>query len=172
MTTISKRMKKLFLLICLAALLTASCVVTPNAKIVYDESVAVEKTAWISPAGIGSIIGYNGIKVDWKFNPFSISFIQIPAGNTLLEWDINASQGNTVYKASNILFSYNFLPGKQYLFTLGRDPKANESGSLGLKVYMYNIGERVVGGYREMEQHYYGFAPFLNVESRRKTILE
>jgi hypothetical protein len=174
MTTASgrKQMKKLFFLLCLTALLTASCVITPKAKVVYDESIAVEKTAWICPGNIGAVIGYNGIEVNWKFTPLSFTFIQIPAGNTLLEWNIDTSTGNTILKANNILFRYNFLQGKQYLFLLGYDPKENENGSLGLKVYMYDIGENVNGTYGEMEKHYYGFAPFLNYDSKRRTILE
>jgi hypothetical protein len=173
MTTASKikKINKLPLLFCLAALLTVSCAMTPKAKIIYDESIVVEKTAWICPTNIGAIIGYNGMEVNWKFNPFSFStFIQIPAGNTLLEWNIDSSQGNMIYRADNILMRYNFLPGKQYLFLLGRDP-SNENGNLGLKVYMYNIGERIGATYSEMDKHYQGFAPFLNVDNRR-TILE
>jgi len=156
------------------ALLTASCIITPKTRVVYDESIAVEKTSWICPGNIGAIIGYNGIEVNWKFNALDFSFIQIPAGNTLLEWDVNTTQGTMIFKGSNVLFRYNFLPGKQYLFLLGRDPNANDSenGSLGLMVYMYNIGERVDGSYRGMEKHYYGFAPFLNVNTGRRTILE
>jgi hypothetical protein len=167
-------MKKQFFLFCISALLSSSCVITPKARIVYDDSIAVEKTAWICPENIGTIIGYNGIEVDWKFNPYSFSFVQIPAGDTLLEWDIHASQGNTVFRGSNILFRYSFLSGKQYFFTMGRDPKAreDETGSVGLKVYMYDIGERINGSNREMEKHYYGFAPFLNVDAKRRTILE
>jgi len=173
MTTASKikKMNKLPLLICLAALLTVSCVITPKAKVIYDESVAVEKSAWICPTNIGSIIGYNGMEVNWKFNPFSFTFIQIPAGNTLLEWNIDTNDGNMIYRAENIIMRYNFLQGKQYLFLIGYDPSV-ENGNLGLKVYMYDIGERINGNYPEMNKHYHGFAPFLNVSNSRKTILE
>jgi hypothetical protein len=173
MTISSKRknINKLALLICLTALLTASCVITPKASIIYDQSIDVEKTAWICPGNIGVITGYNGIQVNWKISPFNFSFVQIPAGSTLLEWDIDTSQGNTIYRANNILFRYNFLPGKQYMFLIGYDPD-DENSNLGLKVYMYNIGETVKGTYSEMDKHYSGFAPFLNVDTKRRTILE
>jgi len=171
MTTDSKRknMNKLLLLICLAALLTASCVITPKANVIYDETIDVEKSAWVCP-NVGAIIGYNGIEVNWIVNPFSIAFVQIPAGSTLLEWDIDTSQGNTTYRISNVLMRYNFLQGKQYLFLVGRDSNSG-SGSLGLKVYMYDIGERIGASYSEMDKHYHGFAPFLNLENRR-TVLD
>jgi len=166
-----KNINKLALLICLTALLSASCVITPKASIIYDQSIDVEKTAWICPGNIGAITGYNGIQVNWKINPFNISFVQIPAGSTLLEWDIDTSQGNTIYRANNILFRYNFLPGKQYIFLIGHDP-GDENSNLGLKVYIYNIGERLSATYSEMDKHYDGFAPFLNVDTRRRTVLE
>jgi hypothetical protein len=168
-----KNMKKLFLLFCTTALLLASCLVTPKARVVYDESISVEKTAWICPVTIGTITGYNGIEVKWKLNPFSYNFVQIPAGDTLLEWDIDTSQGNNIYRASNVLFRYNFLQGKQYIFFIGRGARTenNERGSLGLLVYMYNIGEKINAIDSELKKHYHGFAPFLNISTGR-TVLE
>jgi hypothetical protein len=170
----SKNMKKLLLLFCITSLLLASCVIMPKARIVYDKSIAVEKTAWICPENVGTITGYNGIEVKWKFSPLSFGFIQIPAGNTLLEWELDASVRGSIYRGDNILFRYNFLPGKQYFFVVSRDPQAKEGepSRLGLKIYMYNIGESINGTEREMEKHYYGFAPFLNIETNRRTILE
>jgi hypothetical protein len=167
-----KSMIKMFLFF-IAALL-ASCAMSPKAGIVYDESIAVDETAWVYPANIGTIIGYNGIEVEWKINPYSYNFIQIPAGDTLLEWNIDAYQGSMIYKINNVLFRYNFPPGKQYYFTIGRDPQANESdtGSLGLKVHLYNIGEKSSTSFSDIDKHYYGFAPFLNVDAGRRTVLE
>jgi hypothetical protein len=172
--TIFSLMKKQFFLLYITALLLSSCAMAPKVSIIYDESISVEKTAWIYPANIGTITGYNGIEVEWKTSRYSYDFIQIPSGNTLLEWELDAYQGNNIYKASNILFRYNFLPGKQYYFNVGHNPQANEgeTGNLGLKVYMYDIGERSSTSVSDIEKHYYGFAPFLNIDTRRRTVLE
>jgi len=168
--------KAVVFLLCINILLLVSCITNPKARIIFDDSIPLEKTAWICPGNVGAITGYNEIEVNWKPSAYSYNyFIQIPAGNTLLEWDINSNLGNTIYRASNILFRFNFLPGKQYYLVFGRDPEAKEAGTgaLGIKVYMYNIGESINGSSSEMDKHFYGFAPFLNIDStRRRTVLE
>jgi len=163
-----KNMKHLLFFICISTLLMTSC--ATKAEIIFDDSIAVEKTAWICPGNVGTIISYNEIEVNWKGS----KFIQIPAGNTLLEWNIYSSIGNTTYRAENILSRYNFLPGKQYYFIFGRDPEAKEEGTgvLGIKVYVYDIGETINRNTSEMKKHFDGFAPFLNLNARRRTVLE
>lgn len=166
--------KKLLFLVCITTLLLTFCITNPKAKIIFDDSIPKEKTAWICPVNVGTITEYNEIRVDWKNNAFSFSFIQIPAGNTLLEWDINANIGNTNYRADNILFRYNFLAGKQYLLYFGRDPNPieGETGAFGIKLYMYDMGETISGSSSEMDKHFSGFAPFLNLNTKKRTVLE
>jgi hypothetical protein len=170
MIALIKNMKNLLFLICITMLSLSSCL-TPKANIIFDQSVEAEKSAWICPGNVGTITAYNEIEVNWK----GLKFIQIPAGNTLLEWEIHSNIGNTIYSAENILFRYNFLPGKQYFLVFGRDPGEKEPGAgmLGIKLYVYDMGETIAGSDSAMEKHFDGFAPFLNISTgRRRTVLE
>jgi hypothetical protein len=75
--------------------------------------------------------------------------IQIPAGDTLLEWKYNSY----IY----VWFRYNFQPQKQYFFFLDQ-----EEGKYGYRLYTYDFGEKVPGDpYRK--DHLLGFVPFLKV---------
>jgi hypothetical protein len=121
-------MKKLLALVCISCLLYLSCA-TNVVGIVHDSSVPLERSAQLTFDG-GEIIRYNGVAVDWKKKRGEL--IQIPAGNTLLEIDLNVnrSHGSVVgynpYGTPNrvvtteiyegkVLFSYNFQPNKHYL---------------------------------------------------------
>jgi hypothetical protein len=129
---------------------------------VFDESVPLEKSSWISPYNVGIILSYNGIPVNWT--PFTsinekLEFYQIPAGPAVLEWDIRYSFDGAGYRANGALFPFNFLPEKQYYFTfriIDRQP--------GLNVYVYDIGEKIVlGESLYIKEKLFGFVPFSNV---------
>jgi len=168
--TLKKNIKYSLLLICITMLSLNSCL-SYNAKVIFDNSIPSEKSAWILPGNVGTITAYNEIEVNWG----GYKFVQIPAGTTLLEWEIQANIGNTIYRADNILFRYNFLQGKQYYLIFGRDPEQKEpgTGALGIKLYIYNMGETIKFSDSEMEKHFDGFAPFLNLSSgKRRTVLE
>jgi hypothetical protein len=145
-------MKRSFLWVILP-LLILSC--TTSAGLIYDESIPLEKSTWIGTQNLGTVTGYNGITVNWK-QETGAKMIQIPAGETLLEVDVNSAIGNTRYTGKGFLFRYNFQPGKQYLFMAGRD---KESDDLGFHIYAWDIGERI-GTYSE--KNYDAFSPFLN----------
>ena len=157
-------MRKQLFLFALTALLVLSC--TTSSGTVFDDSVPIEETAWISPGPIGIITGYNGIPVKWKAD--GTKLIQIPAGETTLEWDVNTTDGYTNYKGKNMVMSYNFRPQKQYVFSLTIiDEK------YGLNVQVYDFGEKVSGTKSDLEKHFEAFTPFLNAAGvGAKTVLE
>jgi len=69
-----------------------SCETTGSVEIIHDLSVPVEQTALISCSGTATIVGYNGMAVNWT-QPWAKGpgkLIQIPAGNTTLEWNMEA----------------------------------------------------------------------------------
>ena len=145
-------MKKQIILISIIAILISSCAtIEPSiASIIYDESVPTEGTAMIA-ADQGTIIGYNGIDVNWKAG----KVIQIPSGDTLLEWNIVASDGTTKVIGKGIQFHYNFQPQKFYKFWV---PRNNEVW--GFNVYAYEYGEK----FKKFDKHFVEFVPFLNVK--------
>ena len=182
-------MKKLFLLIAVTFLVSCATTTTGSVGIVHNRSVPVEQSAWISPSDppnvLGEITGYNGTAVKWKISRtklfgLDIKFIQIPAGNTILEWNINTtlvlyddsvySTGQTLrsIKGKNILFAYNFRPGKKYFFRfLLKDEK------YGFNVFSYNFDEEISFSGEGTRAHLEGFVPFLNVGGPSdRTILE
>ena len=146
--------KKELVLFGLCFFILSSCSSISKVTQTFDESVPIEKSSWISPLLAGDIIGYNGIPVSWKNKAFSLQIIQIPAGDTLLEWNIEGGG----YIGKNILFRFDFLPQKQYFFR----PR-QEDGVYGFNVYVYEFDEKIpnVGEPQNMK-HLLGFFPFLN----------
>ena len=154
-------MKKLLLIVTVLAMLILSCTTT-KAGIIYDESTPLEQSSWIGITNVGTITAYNGLTVNWKPAMFSMTMIQIPAGNTLLEIDIRSQFGNNVYSGNGMLFRYNFQPGKQYLFRVQR---AEGSNAFGLRVYAYDIGENIGFTWDAIEKRFVEFVIFLNSNS-------
>jgi hypothetical protein len=147
-------MKRQFLLVIILSLLILSC--TTSAGLIFDESIPLEKSFWLSAQNLGTITGYNGITVEWK--PMGAKMIQLPAGDVLFEVNLYSAIGNTIYTGKGLIFQYNFRPGKQYLFEARRDKESND---LGLRVYAWDIGEKI-GTYSESNLE--AFVPFLNAE--------
>jgi hypothetical protein len=160
------KMKKLFILACISVLLFFSCVVTSKIGIVFDDSIPIEKSSEIVTYS-GVIKGYNGISVDWK--PSMSNSVQIPAGDTILEFEIASSIGNTIYRGSGWFFKYNFLPNKKYILWF------NVKDELwGMNVYTYEIGEKIpVMTVSGMEPNLTAFVSFLNAtKEKQKTVLD
>jgi len=86
-------MKKLLLFASISFFLFLSC--STSVGIVFDDSIPIEKSSEICTYA-GTITGYNGIAVSWK--PSLSNSVQIPAGDTIFEFDINAQWGGTIYK--------------------------------------------------------------------------
>ena len=147
--------KKELVLFGLCFIIFSSCAHLEKATQTFDESVPMENSSWICPRGGGEIIGYNGIPVSWKIPFFgAVPVIQIPAGDTLLEWNID----NGYYKGKNILFRFNFQPQKQYYFDAGKEDEA-----YGLYVFEWDCNEKLPwlkGGWDK--RGLLGFFPFLN----------
>jgi len=166
-------MKKLFLLIGVAFLVSCASLVScisASTKTVHDPSVPVEQTALIYP-NVGTITGYNGMTVNWEQPLFKglTNLIQIPAGNTILEWNLEAIGAYSLTTGKNILFAYNFRPQKKYFFyAVQKDEK------YGLNVYAYNLDEKIrATSTKDINAHFEAFAPFLNVrDANERTILE
>jgi hypothetical protein len=158
-------MKKLFLLAVISVLLLLSCTTTVKTGIVFDDSVPIEKSTQISTYS-GTITGYNGISVNWK--PVMSNALQIPAGNTLFEFEISSSLGNAIYRGSGWLFMYNFPPNKQVFLWF------NVEDSLwGMNVYTFEIGEKIpVTTVSGLEPYLTAFVPFINAKKDQKTVLE
>jgi len=110
-------MKKLLVLVGMSVLLFFSC--ATKVGIVFDDSVPLEQTTQIYTYNIGSVTAYNGVAVGWK-QKVTMETIQIPAGETQLVWDIKTTSGNTNYTGKNMVFVYNFQPGKNMFLCLGR----------------------------------------------------
>jgi hypothetical protein len=167
-----EKMKKLLVLAGITILLfLGSCATSKEAtvKIVFDDSVPIEKTSWISfGLNLGTVTGYNGISVSgWKTEHWDM--IQIPAGDTVIELDIDhtSSIGNyhTRYRANNMMFRYNFQPQKQYWITW--EIVAEGEGwfapvKYGVSIYSWDFGEKISYGWLEDDDpHNLGFVPFL-----------
>jgi hypothetical protein len=157
-------MKKQLLWVIILPLLILSCYTVGNFKggTIYDESVPLEESALISQV-MGTITGYNGITVNWKTVMGKAGLIQIPAGDTLLEVDVDSAPGNTRYIGKGMIFQYNFQAGKYYYLSPGRD---RETGDVGVHIYSWSQGEKV--GVLS-ENNYEAFAPFLNAEGNTGT---
>jgi len=152
------------ILLGILAFLVSSCVVTTKAKIVYDDAIPVEQAAWINLYYVGTAVGYNGISVQWQTGPSD--GIQIPAGDTTLEINVNGSDGYKLYKGDGMIFKYNFQPQKQYRLMV-----AQENDAYGLSVYTYNMDEKITFTDTDRKNHYTGFVPFLNSSKNNKTVL-
>lgn len=149
-------MRTRFFFVFLAIVLFVSCAATPSVKTVFDDSIPLEHTAWISTTFQGSIVGFNGIPVEWKKGDIS-HMIQIPAGDALLEWNIQSGNLYIQRSAQGVQFQYNFQPQKQYIFLLRIHGDID-----GFDVWHYDIGENMdFNPKRSDEQHYAGFTPFL-----------
>ena len=149
-------MKKIFILTGISAFLILSCVGSPG--IVFDDSVPTEQTAWFYSSNIGKITGYNGIAVDWK--PRAAEFVQIPAGDTLLELDVDTVSGNYNYKGKDMAFNFGFKPMKKYMFLF-----QSKDGVYGLNVYAYDFEEKITSTRSDNDTHFVAFVPFLNAKS-------
>ena len=147
-------MKKKLILIGTVCLLLLSCY-TSKPTIIYDDSTPVKETAWIFIGGINrcSITGYNGIPVNWPEE----EMVQIPAGDTLLEWKFTGA-----YRGENIMFQYNFLPQKKYYFEVDR-----KDGKHGLIVYIFDFEESPYSLGRPSQKNVAGFVPFLGTGEKR-----
>jgi hypothetical protein len=150
-------MKKQLLLFCAVAVFFVSCMAAPSVKTIFDESVPLENTAWLSTTFQGTIVEYNGIPVKWEKSSLN-NMIQIPAGDTLLKWDINAGNLYVQWIGKGILFQYSFQPRKQYIFLLDK-----KDGKDGFDIWRYDIGEKMSRNPKTSDkQHYVEFVPFLN----------
>ena len=149
-----KQRSVLYFLVCFSII---SCAVTPKVKQIFDESIPLEKTTRISAGNAGEIIGYNGIVVSWK-NEGSIvpTMIQIPAGDTLLEWNVQSRNGNIIYSGKNLLFRFNFQAQKQYIFLASR-----VDGKEGFKVYVYDFEEKIPSNMYK-DEYFVGHVQFLD----------
>ena len=143
-------MKKLFFCVAILVLLISSCTVT-QAGIVFDESIPLEQTSWLSTGHLGTVVSYNGIAVKWS----STKVVQIPAGDTLLELNVSSRGGNVIIKINRALFRYSFQPEKHYSFLLGMD-----NDEYGVSVYAWNFGE-TMSTYDS--KHFVEFVQFLNI---------
>jgi len=159
-------MKKLLILPIILVFLFFSCSTTTKVGIVFDDSIPIEKSSQIVTYS-GTITGYNGISVNWK--PAMSNAVQIPAGDTLFEFDIRSTLGNTIYSGSGWLFRYNFPPNKMYFLWFNV-----ENDLWGMNVYTYEIGEKIpVTTMKGMEPYLMAFVPFLNnKQGNQKTVLD
>jgi hypothetical protein len=163
--------KQIFSSLLFSSLLILSCVTTASVGLVYDESVPLEKSAWLGIGNLGTVTGYNGITVSWK--PMGTKMIQIPAGETLLEVDVHTEYAATIYKGKGLIFQYNFQPESLYYIFAGRD---TETGDAGVHIYAYDFGEKLKMSQSDFQEHLEAFTPFLNAEGNTgvggQTVLE
>lgn len=145
-------MKKHFVLIGIVVLLIMSC--STSVGLVFDESVPGEQSAQIITAGTGKVTEYNGIPVNWDF--FGPRTIQIPAGDTILVWDIDSTSG---YIGKNMAFRYYFKAQMKYMFVASQ-----EDGIAGLNVWEHGLDDKV-GVAKDTDPSYQGFFPFLNARA-------
>jgi hypothetical protein len=131
-------MKSKLFIIGVVVLLISSCATETRATIVYDELIALEETAWISTYNMGTIVKYNGEEVNWPASKKD-ELIQIPAGDTLLEWDIHSTIDNK-YWSGKAVIRYNFQPQKQYYFFPG-----NYHFKTAIYLIIYDYGKKTYG---------------------------
>ena len=150
---------KLYFVIFIIILLSA-CVSSANVSKIFDESLPIEKTSRLSTRHIGNVVGYNGIKVDWETNGYDM--IQIPAGDTLLEWNLNVRTANVRFVGNGIKFRYNFQPQKQYLFLVSVKNK-----EWGFNIWGYDYNEKIPSLITDSaKNNFIEFIPFLNFDNR------
>ena len=85
--------------------------------------------------------------------------IQIPAGDTLLEWNIKAETFAGSYRGNGLLYRYSFEPEKQYFFYL-----AEVNGAYGLTVYAYDYDVTITARQHLHRDYYVEFVPFVNIQ--------
>ena len=81
--------------------------------IVFNESLPDDEIAVIHYRTGLSIVGYNGITVNWQPNVSLVSAyleVRIPGGST--EFILDGTWGDVTYR--QISFNYNFVKGKEY----------------------------------------------------------
>jgi hypothetical protein len=140
----------------LTALAIFGLIVTGCATRVFDDTVPLEQSSRIYVNKVGAITGYNGIDVNWSRNGSTL----IPAGDTLLEFNVNGEiRSDTILRVNGALFRYNFQPGKVYDFFI-----RERNGRIGLNVYSWNFGEPIT----TYDGHFVEFVPFLNLSSSRE----
>jgi hypothetical protein len=131
-----------------------------NPSVVFDDSIPQEQTAWITTFDVGTIITYNGISVNWKDSHTLVSltpkFIQIPAGDALLEWNIDSWDAGLSYRGKNLLVKITFEPQKKYFFRVGEDETRS-----GLWVYALDRDEKFTLTNKQLKRSYIGFSPFI-----------
>jgi hypothetical protein len=160
-------MKKLLILAGISVLLLLSCSVLKG--IIFDNSIPKEQSTEIIN-WIGTITGYNGITVEW--NKTNLTPVQIPAGDTLLEFDLNARKFNILYFGKGWLFRYNFQPQKVYVLDFS-PRQENNKDILGVNIYTFNVGEKIPLSLDKMKANFTAFVPFLNnPKGDQKTILD
>jgi hypothetical protein len=147
-------MKKILVLIGIASLLFSSCI-TNLKLIVFDDSIPEEKTARLDITFLGTVTEYNGITVNWH-QSFAGTAFQIPAGDTLLQLDVDRNG----YSGENIMWRYNFQPQKVYILHAGSGVEGNNY-KYGINVYTFNYGEKLAG---LLTEHFVEFVPYLNVD--------
>ena len=150
----------LLVLLCLLALLAMSCTTTTSVGIVFDESLPEEKTAQLILSNTGNITSYNDIAVDWKL--FDMQTVKIPAGNTILIWNIK----NYFYRGKNLIFAYNFKPQKKYLFVVKQKEETT-----GMDVHEYELEEAIHWSEKDLATHFVEFVKFLNVRGAGETLI-
>lgn len=160
MTNRKNRFGMFVIVFCIFGLTVTGCGTISKAEIIYDESVPLEQSSWISSLNVGPITEYNVITVNWPRE----KVIQIPAGNTLFKFNVYAYifTGHGVRLQSNgyrlqgtgALFQYNFQPEKIYSLLVGQ----SDNGQYGLAVYAWNFGEK----FTALEKNYVEFVPFIN----------
>jgi len=147
-------MKKIFVLIGIAVLLFVSCETITK----FDDSIPQEKTARLATFRIGDVVAYNGIPVNWKRSAFKLDYYQIPAGDTLLECNVNAALGpNEYFKGNGLQFRFTYLPKKEYFFFVGQRDR-----TYGVFIHAWDFGDKNSGA--PTKDSLVGFAPFLNID--------
>jgi hypothetical protein len=165
-------MKKILLLIGIASLLFSSCLSTSTS--IFDDSILEEKTTRIMTNNIGDVNEYNGIPVNWKQKFAKNTLYQIPAGDTLLEFDVEAEISYKSYiSIKGASLKYNFQPQKEYWFSISR-----KNNLWGIDLYAWDYGDKNSGKqtYRSItvldydEANFVEFVPFNNLSNQKKVL--
>lgn len=161
-------MKKGILILVLAGLLFSSCSTSSLKKYVFDDSAPIEQSTEIQIWNVGKTTGYNGIPVSWEASGIYVVYIiTIPAGDTLLEFDVK-SYGGVTSISKGMLFRYNFLPTNKYSIRFAR-----EEGIIGLRVFTFEKTEELtIKDLDKSDPHFTAFVPFINAQGVQRTVLE